>query len=268
MDSGTLPTVNMPVVRDELVATLEESLRLMRRLAADACDDTVPVADLVAQAAMLDRLDERRETLIGELRRTASAGIRATTPSPPIREVVLDALEQLGWPQNAGFLEEYLWAKHQLQVESRAFASLRRDERRAWQRAPGARDAYIVPALNPDGSANTRWLASSAWELERRVVASEDTERLFDLQKIYALRVRGSRGPLGTLLERYANQILSIDPLPVSASATQTSAWRLHVREHAGTLISEIRRGDDAHRQQVARDLSDLPDHDRVWGRC
>ncbi len=86
---------------------------------------------------MLGRLDQRRAELIDELRRTASAGLRATRPGPPIREVVLDALDELGWPQNARFLEEYLWAKCQLQLDSRAFASLRRDELRAWQRAPG-----------------------------------------------------------------------------------------------------------------------------------
>ncbi len=175
---------------------------------------------------MLGRLDERRAELIGQLRRTASAGLRATTPGPPIREVVLDALDELGWPQNARFLEEYLWAKRQLQLDSRAFASLRRDELRAWRRSPGARSAYIVPALNPDGSANPRWLTSSAWDLPRRVIASAETERLFDLQKILALNVRGSRGPLGTLLERYVTQILAIEPPPVSASVTATRAWR------------------------------------------
>ena len=153
---------------------------------------------------MLGRLDEHREELIGQLRRAASAGRRASRPGPPIRAVVLAALDELGWPQNARFLEEYLWAKRELQLDSRAFASLRRDELRAWRRAPKARSAYIVPALNPDGSANPRWLTSSAWDLSRRVVASSESERLFDLQKIHALPVvQGSRGPLGTLLERY-----------------------------------------------------------------
>ena len=52
------------------------------------------------------------------------------------------------WPQNAGFLEGYLWATRQLQLDSRAFAPLRRDEQRAWQRAPGARDAYIQVVLD------------------------------------------------------------------------------------------------------------------------
>jgi hypothetical protein len=257
----------MPEVRDELVSTLEETLRLARRLADDARDTEVPAADLVAQATMLERLDRRREELIDGLRRAESAGIRATKPGPPIREVVLAVLHELGWPQNAGFLEEYLWAKRQLQLDSRAFAPLRRDERRAWRRAPGARAAYIVPALNPDGTANPRWLSSSAWDLQRRVIASPETERLLDLEKIAALRVRGSRGPLGTLLERYANQILAIDPPPVSASDAQTTAWRAHVRAHTTALIWQIREGDDPHRHRIAVRLARLPEHDQLWGR-
>jgi hypothetical protein len=259
--------VSVPVVRDELVATLEESLRVVRQLADDARDDDVPVAELVAQATMLGRLDERREELIDQLRRTASAGMRATQPGTPIREVVLAALDELGWPQNAGFLEEYLWAKCQLQLDSRAFAPLRRDERRAWQRTPGGRAAYIVPALNPDGTANPRWLCSSAWDLDRRVIASPQTERLLDLEKIAALRVRGSRGPLGTLLERYAQEILEIDPPPVSATAAQTAAWRAHVRAHTTALIWQIRERDDPYRQRIARRLARLPDHDQLWGQ-
>src|SRR5487761_1777113 len=225
------------------------------------------MAELVAQATMLGRLDERREELIDQLRRTASAGMRATQPGPPIREVVLAALDELGWPQNAGFLEEYLWAKRQLQLDSRAFAPLRRDERRAWQRSPGARAAYIVPALNPDGSANPRWLCSSAWGLDRRVIASPRTERLLDLEKIASLRVRGSRGPLGTLLEHYVQMILEIDPPPVSATAAQTTEWRAQVRAHTTTLIWQLRERDDPHRQRIVRRLARLPEHDRLWGR-
>ena len=263
---GTVLTVSLAAVRDDLAAALEETLKLARQLAEDARDTDVPVAELVAQATMLGRLDKRRAELIDQLRRTASAGLRATTPGPPIREVVLDALNELGWPQNARFLEEYLWAKRQLQLDSRAFASLRRDELRAWRRSPGVRSAYIVPALNPDGSANPRWLTSSAWDLPRRVIASAETERLFDLQKILALNVRGSRGPLGTLLERYVTRILAIEPPPVSASPGATRAWRTHVRSQTAALIEAIRSRDDADRDRLATWLARLPDEDRLWG--
>jgi hypothetical protein len=267
MDTGYSPCVSQTGVRDELAGTLEETLQLARRLAENARDNEVPVADLVAQASLLGRLDERREQLIGELRRAASAGLRASRPGPPIRTRVLAALDDLGWPQNARFLGEYLWARWQLQLDSRAFASLRRDELRAWRHAPGARPAYIVPALRADGSANPRWLTSSAWDLERRVVASPQTERRLDLQKIVALRVRGSRGPVGTLLERSAERILSVDPPPVSASGAATSAWRRRVRAHAAALIEAIAVHDDPDRAQVAARLAGLPAEDLVWGR-
>jgi hypothetical protein len=267
MDSGKVPGVSVTAVREDLADALEEILRLAQRLAQDARNTGIPAAELVAQADMLGRLEQRREELIGELRRTASAGLRAARPGPPIREVVLTALDELGWPQNARFLEEYLWAKRQLQLDSRAFASLRRDELRAWKRSPGARSAYIVPALNQDGTANPRWLTSSAWALPRRVIATSETERLFDLHKIDALRVRGSRGPLGTLLERYVAAILAIEPPPVSASVAATRAWRGHVRLQTTALIEAIRTRDDELRDRIAARLAARSPADQVWGR-
>jgi hypothetical protein len=268
--------VNMPAVRDELAATLEETLRLQQRLVDDVRDEGVAVADLVAQVSVLERLDDRRDRLMGELRRTASAGMRPARNSPPVREVLLETLAYFRWPQNAGFLEEYLLAKHQLQLDSRAFAPLRRDERKAWDRAPGAREAYIAPALKPDGSANPRWITRSDWELERRIVATRRTERLFDLYKIYVLAGRpgsaeashfGPRRPVDALLEKYAQDILDTEPPPASASDDEFRAWRTHVRGRTTTLIGEVRGDDEPERKQIARQLADLPDRERVWGR-
>jgi len=266
----------MPAVRGELAAALQETLRLQQRLLDDVRDEGVPVADLVAQVTVLERLDDRRDALMGQLRRTVSAGRRPARTSPPVREVLLDTLADFRWPQNAGFLEEYLLAKHQLQLDSRAFAPLRRDERNAWDRAPGAREAYIAPALRPDGSANPRWITRSDWDIERRIVATPRTERLFDLYKIYVLAGRpgsaeagylGDRRPVDALLEKYAQDTLDIEPPPASASNDELKAWRADVREHAGTLIGEIRREDEPDRRQIARQLAGLPHRDRVWGR-
>jgi hypothetical protein len=265
----------MTSVRDELVATLEEGLRLQQRLVDDVRDD-VPVADLVAQVSVLERLDDQRDRLIGQLRRTVSAGMRPARTSPPVREVLLETLAHFRWPQNAGFLEEYLLAKHELHLDSRAFAPLRRDERNAWDRAPGARDAYIAPALKPDGSANPRWITRSDWDLDRRIVAGPRTERLFDLYKIYVLAGRpgsaeasyaGPRSPVDALLEKYAQEILDAEPPPISVSDDEFGAWRTYVRERVGTLIGEVRRDDEPDRKQIARQLADLPDRERVWGR-
>jgi hypothetical protein len=266
----------MPAVRDELAATLEETLRLQQRLMDDVRDEAVPVADLVAQVSVLERLDDRRDQLISQLRRTASAGMRPARTSPPVREILLETLAHFRWPQNAGFLEEYLLARHQLQLDSRAFAPLRRDERNAWDRAPGAREAYITPALKPDGSANPRWITRSDWPLERRIVATPRTERLFDLYKIYVLAGRpgsaeasylGPRSPVDALLEKYAQDILQAEPPSASASDNEFAAWRAQVRDRAGTAIGEIRRDDEPDRKQFARQLADLPDRERIWGQ-
>ena len=40
--TGKISTVNMPAVRDELAATLEETLRLQQRLIDDVRDEGVP----------------------------------------------------------------------------------------------------------------------------------------------------------------------------------------------------------------------------------
>jgi hypothetical protein len=268
--------MDQPAVRSDLVATLEEGLRLQERLIADARNDAVPVTDLVAQVTVLERLDDRRDELISRLRRTASAGMRATHSKAPIREVVLETLVELRWPQNAKFVEEFLWTRQQIQLDSRAFASLRRDERRAWQRSPNARDAYLVPALNPDGSANTRWLTSSAWDLNRRIVASAQTERLYDLQKVYSLvgrpgsvaaPNRASIAPIDALLRRYAEEVLGIEPPSATASEDDVSSWRSKVRSTVIAAVGEIRRDDEPRRHQIASELADMPEEERVWGQ-
>jgi hypothetical protein len=272
---GNMNGVETPTVRDELAAALEETLYLQQRLMDDVRDESVPVADLVAQVSVLERLDDRRDQLIGQLRRTASAGMRPGRTSPPVREVLLETLAHFRWPQNAGFLEEYLLAKHQLQLDSRAFAPLRRDERKAWDRAPGAREAYIAPALKPDGFTNPRWITRSDWDLERRIIATTRTERLFDLYKIYVLAGRpgsaeasylGPRSPVDALLEKYALDILDTEPPSASVSPQEFRAWRTQVRDRAGTAIGEIRRDDEPERKQMARKLADLPDRERFWG--
>ena len=270
-----LAGVNVSEVREELIATLEEALGLHRRLVASARNPKVAAPELVAQVTVLERLDDRRDDLLTELRREASSDLRAARPGRRVRDVLLEVLTELRWPQNAGFLEEYLWAAQQLQVDSRAFASLRRDERRSWDRTPGARGAYVTPALKEDGSPNPRWLTSSAWDLERRVVTSEATEKLLDLQKVLSLAGRAGTGadvprprrPTDALLERYARELLDVEPLPVSADPDQALTWRLRVRDLANQRIGELRNSDDPARRAIAARLAKLPERDRLWGR-
>ena len=113
--------VNRPTVRDELAATMEETLHLQQRLIDDVRDETVPVADLVARVSVLERLDDRRDRLIGQLRRTVSAGMRPARSSPPVREVLLETLAHFRWPTKRRVPRGIRIAHLQLQLDSRAF---------------------------------------------------------------------------------------------------------------------------------------------------
>jgi hypothetical protein len=106
-------------------------------------------------------------------------------------------------------------------------------------------------------------------------VASAETERLFDLQKILALTGRPGtaaahdprpRRPTDAMLERYAEQILKIEPPPVSDGPDEASAWRTLVRARASELIGEIRSHDEPRRKQIAARLARQPERDRIWG--
>jgi hypothetical protein len=129
--------------------------------------------------------------------------------------------------------------------------------------------------LQEDGSPNPRWLTSSAWDLERRIVTSEGTEKMLDLQKILSLVGRSGTGadvararrPSDALLERYAMQFFEVEPLSPSADADEALAWRLRVRSLANAQISELRSADDPARLQIAAALADRPERDRIWGR-
>ena len=74
-------------------------------------DEATPVQELVERPDVLKRLDGQCDKLISKLRHSACADIRAGRSRPPVREVALKTLDDLRWPQNAGFLEEYFWAK-------------------------------------------------------------------------------------------------------------------------------------------------------------
>src|SRR5690348_11276585 len=100
-------------VRDQLVETLEEILRLQKKLVSDARNHRVAASDLVAQVIMLERLDDRRDVLLDDLREDASTAMRTYRRSPPVRQLVLEALSDFRWPQDLKFAQEYLFVSRE-----------------------------------------------------------------------------------------------------------------------------------------------------------
>jgi hypothetical protein len=205
---------------DKLRLALTEEL-VQERAAIDGLidasgDPNVSLAQLVDLVEPIERSAERRGHLVAAIREEASLE-RRRIEERSVRQYVLRALEEVGAPQNAAFVQEYTWARDRIALDTREFGALRRDERRAWTRNPLRRVAFVVPALDRDGRPLARWLARSDWELDRRIVAPQD-EPFLDLMKLVALlRARDEQDPgqrtdpFAPLIERYAKQTLGLD---------------------------------------------------------
>src|SRR4051812_1321959 len=96
-------------LRDLLRTTDDELHRLLVTLGGDDVD---PV-DLVAMLESLALRDQERAALLDAVRLEASR-TRRREEERSIRQFVLRALEEIGTPQTAGFLEDYLYARNRV----------------------------------------------------------------------------------------------------------------------------------------------------------
>jgi len=256
--------------RAELRDVLLEQRGFIDQLLARAGDPAVSAVQLVDLVEILERLDERRDQLIRLLREEAS-DVRRREEERSVRQFVLRALDEIGSPQNAGFLQEYVWARERVDLNTRGFGALRRDERRAWARNPKRRLAYIVSALGPEGRPLSRWMARSDWPLERRVVLPDD-EPLLELKKLRALFVaRRERDPDGLsdpyepLIEKYGSTLFEREGPPVD-DADGRERWLEEVRELAEAELARREAGALAPRRAAAERLAQLPEERQLWG--
>lgn len=251
-------------LRDVLV---DERMAVDRFLELLAQPDATAV-DLVERAEELDPVIGRRLSLTRVLREEVS-GQRRREEDRSIRQFVLSALEAIGVPQPAGFIQEYVWATERVDLDTRGFGALRRDEARSWRRRPGHRIAYIVPVLDPQGHAQSRWMARSDWSLARRLIVP-GAERLTDLTKLLALfeardaHPRDATDPFLPLLRVYGGEVVALPPPEPGGPAE--AAWLRDVRQTAAAAILPLRE-QVAHAQREASiGLSALTDEQRVWG--
>lgn len=202
--------------------------------------------------AKLSRLDADRARLCAELRggdvvpddpSVARAPTKSgRTRGRALREILLDTLDLVGVPAAPTLIAELAHAVAGVDVAPSRFASLRRDDARAARRDPGARPAWLAPALNATTlTAMPRLLTSSAWPLERRLIAPASL-KLVHLRTIQALLDWSAR-------------FAPIDP----ASATQVEAVALRLAGDVPGLTDTVKRRRDA----VAAELALLEEADR-----
>jgi hypothetical protein len=207
------------------------------------------------------------------------------------RILVVEALDEGGFPLDPTFLTELIWATRRAFVDPKRYASLRRDEMRAWDKAGGAdREAYVTPALRPDGEAQRGWLSRSDWPLERRIVLEHPTLRAkpgaLEYQKLSLLLDRrdGCRKeqpypastPFDHLLRRYAWRLLRFDSeaddgrqmtIRDAAGGQADTLWVSRIRDETDASLRALAGHDEEQRLAAARELRDLDDGELLWGR-
>ena len=128
--------------------------------------------------AKIAELTAEYQRLTDELRFNELEGREIATPrarklGKPLRELALDALDDLGVPAAPGLIADLTAALTGTRPSPSRFASLRRDEENAARRNIAARPAWIVPAISAQQlTAIPRLLSSSSWDLERRIVGT------------------------------------------------------------------------------------------------
>ena len=245
---------------------LHKQKQLIDRLLEQLDDPNVSSLRLLELIEALEGLDRRKAELSVTFREEVSL-LRTREEERSVRQFVLRALGFLGCPQPARFLRQFIWAHERIDLETRGFGALRRDEARAWRRRPGHRVAYIVPALDPAGHALARWMARSDWPLASRI-AVEGADRLFTLTGLSSvIRARGEApksagAPYLALIEQYATEL----EIGRRASQPPGSDWLSSIRTNLEEEIQSLEPLVVSKQGDRERQLSSLPEEQQLWG--
>src|SRR5947208_266012 len=200
-----------------LVKKQQAALGELSELLRDPASSSTAIIEIQAAVARLNAQQQRiiQELKFSDLEKPERYGsYNARSGQRPIREVVLDILDELSVPSSPGTLSECAAVWSGMLIPAGRFASIRRDEHNAYRRDSLSRPVWLVPALNAYGfRAIPRLIASSVWEPERRLIGPR-TLRVNHLKTVLALLRRlaalsqtGSSDRLSELLQRYARSV-------------------------------------------------------------
>lgn len=252
-----------------LVKKQQVALAELGKLLANPASSSTKINETQATVARLNAQQQRivQELKLSELERPERYGsYNARSGQRPIREVVLDILDELGVPSSPGTLSECGAVWSGMSIPAGRFASIRRDEHNAYRRDQLARPVWLVPALNAYGfRAIPRLIASSIWEPERRLIGPR-TLRVNHLKTVLALLRRlaalsqtGASDRLSELVQRYARSV----PGAVSNGGEINPE---QIRKAANAELAAIESLDFADRKGAAVELLKLPAYTQLWG--
>lgn len=241
---------------------------LTRALAAgDTARRGQAQAKIAELASEYQRLSEALR--FSELEGREIATPRARKPGKPLRELALDALDDLGVPAAPALIADLTAALTGVRPSPSRFASLRRDEENAARRNIAARPAWVVPAISAQQlTAIPRLLSSSSWDIERRIVGARSI-------RTYNLRVAISlAGRLAHLREAGATEAKMVERLLFPFARSVPGAVEhgqpintARVIEAAQAELTLIEAPDLEERREAAAKLAASGPQMRLWGR-
>jgi hypothetical protein len=237
-----------------------------------------------------EQLVRRREQLQLELLEVESKlgetpeGAPPASPRPrPLRLMVLDALDDLGWPTYSRELMLYLKARYGRTVTPTRFGTLGSDEVKAFAkrgsgdensatgdgvRRAGPRPVWLCFGLTYDrGEPIKRLWARSDWPLERRIVAPTSgriqhlkvTKRLAEL----ALEAGDTAAdPMGMKIIA-ADHARDLPGVTFRRGDFPLETWR----DTAARLLQEFEPRDEEARIEAARSIGRRSEHFQLFGR-
>jgi len=264
----TLETIRAKI--GEAIGAKQEALRKMETLLSDPQSSAVAIdsaqADIERLTAAWSRLMHELRVAQFELPERFGA-YRTRAGQRPMREQVLDILDELGVPNSPRVVSEYALACLGIELPAVRFASLRRDEERGFRKDALSKPAWVVPALNMTGFAPIpRLVASSVWPSERRLIGPR-TLRVNHLLTLLALLKRAAsltdgedaaRGITGLIL-RFARSVPG-----AWAVAGEPDLGRIRAATEAE--LQSIAPEDEMERKEAAEKLAKFPPDRQIWG--
>jgi hypothetical protein len=252
-------------VSSERVADLLQQAAELTREAAHAAEegDLGLMNTLEAHSAQLRREAQRVARRSQRPRASVDAGARLSA-----RAQAITALSEMEVPAPAREIAAYHAARFEQPLDVRALASIRRDERKAWERSQAAHPVYLAPALETRFFRPVRGpLTLSTWPMEQRLIGSSsarvDHLRLAMQIAETADKLSGTAAAeaVAKLAWRYALSIPGATDPGKTAKPTQIAAA-------ARAELELVASQDEEERTAGARRaLAQLSEAQQLWGQ-
>jgi hypothetical protein len=211
-----------------------------------------------------------------EIARNAAAHATQSVSDSPVmtsqsdRLAVAEALGEIDAIASPRLVADYVAARFNKIVATKSFASIRRDERKAWNRSRGSRSIFIVPALDGGQFIPARgMLALSTWESWRRIIGPR-TGRVELLRAARSVLAQwewlqgGTDEAAAARMQRLLVQLIHSVP-------GATAGWRItsadQVHEAVERELTLLNKEDEDWRHKAAkRAESQLSSIDLLWG--